>query len=53
MPVLVIAGKKGYAIGVDHYRQFNFPNQKTVLINGGHVLYYEQIKNLLKLYFPL
>lgn len=44
VPVLVIAGTKDYAIGVDHYRKFQFPNQKIVLIDGGHVLYYEQNK---------
>ncbi|WP_394677734.1 alpha/beta fold hydrolase [uncultured Sphingobacterium sp.] len=44
VPVLVIAGKKDYAIGVNHYRKFQFPHQRTVLIEGGHVLYYEQNK---------
>ncbi|GAA0884410.1 alpha/beta fold hydrolase [Sphingobacterium siyangense subsp. cladoniae] len=44
VPVLVIAGKKDYAIGVNHYRTFQFPHQRTVLIEGGHVLYYEQNK---------
>ncbi|WP_293945335.1 MULTISPECIES: alpha/beta fold hydrolase [unclassified Sphingobacterium] len=51
VPVLVIAGKKDYAIGVDHYRKFNFPNQKTVLINGGHVLYYERNKEFTEAIF--
>jgi proline iminopeptidase len=43
-PVLVIAGKKDYAIGVDHYKTFKFPHQKVVTINGGHLLYYENNK---------
>ncbi|MFA4978565.1 MAG: alpha/beta hydrolase, partial [Sphingobacterium sp.] len=42
VPVLVIVGKKDYAIGVNHYRKFQFPHQRNVLIEGGHVLYYEQ-----------
>jgi len=44
VPVLIITGKKDYAIGVDHYKLFQFPAQKVVRINGGHVLYYEQNK---------
>jgi proline iminopeptidase len=44
LPVLIITGKKDYAIGVDHYKQFQFPNQKVARIDGGHILYYEQNK---------
>ena len=44
VPVLIITGKKDYAIGVDHYRLFHFPNQKVAIIDGGHLLYYEQSK---------
>lgn len=40
-PVLVIAGLKDHAVGADHYKLFRFPYQQTVLINGGHMLYYE------------
>lgn len=42
VPTLVIAGTKDYAIGIDHYKLFQFPNQKIILIEGGHILYYEQ-----------
>jgi len=45
LPVLIITGKKDYAIGVNHYKAFLFPNKKVVKINGGHVLYYEQNKD--------
>lgn len=51
VPVLVITGKKDYAIGVDHYNLFKFPNQKIVHINGGHVLYYEQNKEFTRTIF--
>ena len=44
VPVLIITGKKDYAIGVDHYKLFKFPNKKVVSIDGGHLLYYEQNK---------
>lgn len=50
-PVLVITGRKDYAIGVDHYKAFHFPEQKVVRINGGHVLYYEQNKEFTKAVF--
>lgn len=51
VPVLVITGKKDYAIGVDHYKAFHFPKQKVLSINGGHVLYYEQNKEFIKAVF--
>ncbi|MGH2666390.1 alpha/beta fold hydrolase [Flavobacterium sp.] len=51
IPVLVITGKKDYAIGVDHYKLFEFPNQKTVRIDGGHVLYYERNKEFTQAVF--
>lgn len=40
-PVLVITGSKDYAVGPDEYKRFRFPNQKTVVIDGGHISYYE------------
>lgn len=43
-PVLIIAGKKDYAIGTKHYQLFHFPNQTVRLIDGGHLLYYEKNK---------
>lgn len=51
VPVLIITGKKDYAIGVDHYKSFQFPTQKVVRINGGHVLYYERNKAFTKAIF--
>lgn len=40
-PVLVIAGSKDYAVGPDEHKRFRFPNQKAVVLNGGHISYYE------------
>lgn len=42
VPVLVITGKNDKAVGTQHYKTFQFPDQKTVSINGGHLLYYEK-----------
>ncbi len=44
LPVLIITGKKDHAVGIDYYKEFNFPEQKIVKINGGHLLYYEKNK---------
>lgn len=41
-PVLVIAGRKDYAIGVEHYKDFKFSNMTLQLLDGGHLLYYEK-----------
>src|SRR5690606_41905542 len=46
VPVLIISGKKDYAIGVNHYKLMKFPQQKVVLINGAHALYAEHTKEL-------
>jgi len=40
-PVLVVTGSKDYAVGPDEYRRFRFPNQKVVVLEGGHISYYE------------
>lgn len=40
-PVLVITGSKDYAVGPDEYKRFRFPDQKTVVIDGGHISYFE------------
>ena len=40
-PVLVITGSKDYAVGPDEYKRFRFPDQKTVILDGGHISYYE------------
>ncbi|ALJ01407.1 hypothetical protein DC20_11875 [Rufibacter tibetensis] len=42
MPVLVISGQQDFSIGPDHYKSFKFPNQTTVSMPGGHVIYLEQ-----------
>nr|WP_315029304.1 alpha/beta hydrolase [uncultured Chryseobacterium sp.] len=40
--VLIITGKKDKAVGTQHYKTFQFPDQKIVSIDGGHLLYYEK-----------
>lgn len=42
VPVLIITGKKDKAVGTQHYKTFQFPDQKIVSIEGGHLLYYEK-----------
>ncbi|KAF2515487.1 alpha/beta hydrolase [Flavobacterium zhairuonense] len=44
VPTLIISGTKDNNIGPNHYRLFKFPNQEIKIINGGHILYYEQNK---------
>ncbi|MBL0736275.1 alpha/beta hydrolase [Flavobacterium sp. GN10] len=44
VPTLVISGTKDNNIGPEHYRLFKFPNQEVTIIDGGHILYYEQNK---------
>ncbi|REC49521.1 alpha/beta fold hydrolase [Chryseobacterium pennipullorum] len=44
VPVLIITGKKDKAVGTQHYKTFQFPKQRVVAINGGHLLYYEKNK---------
>lgn len=41
-PVLVMTGEKDYAIGVDHYKSFRFPNQITIHYIGGHAPFQEE-----------
>lgn len=41
LPVLVISGAADHNIGPDHYKLFRFPNQKVFVIQGGHMLYFE------------
>jgi proline iminopeptidase len=43
-PALVITGTRDHAVGPDHYKSFHFPRQKTDIIEGGHLLYYEENK---------
>ncbi|PKF74555.1 alpha/beta fold hydrolase [Chryseobacterium sp. PMSZPI] len=47
-PTLVITGTKDHSIGEDHYTSFLFPNQKIAKINGGHILYFENNKEFVK-----
>ncbi|NML72303.1 alpha/beta hydrolase [Chryseobacterium sp. RP-3-3] len=42
VPALIITGKKDKAVGTQHYKTFQFPDQKVVSIDGGHLLYYEK-----------
>lgn len=42
VPVLIITGKKDKAVGTQHYKTFQFPDQKVASIDGGHLLYYEK-----------
>lgn len=41
MPVLIIAGAKDYAIGPHAHEAFMFPNSSTVILNAGHMSYFE------------
>lgn len=44
---LIIAGKSDYAIGVNHHKQFLFPNKKIVELNSGHLGYFEENETIL------
>jgi proline iminopeptidase len=46
-PTLVFTGKRDFAIGVEHYKSFRFPNQTLVQFETGHCAYYEE-NDLLK-----
>src|SRR5690606_14103442 len=50
-PVLVISGTKDHAIGEEHFKSFNFPNETIKEINGGHILYYEKNKEFINAVF--
>ena len=41
-PVFVMTGDKDYAIGINHYKSFRFPNQTTVHYIGGHAPFQEE-----------
>lgn len=41
-PTLVIAGNADYSVGVNHYKKFHFPNQETVVLDGGQFLFIDQ-----------
>ncbi|MBB6370855.1 alpha/beta fold hydrolase [Chryseobacterium shigense] len=45
VPTLIITGKRDKAVGTQHYKTFQFPDQKVVSIDGGHLLYYEKNKD--------
>ena len=40
-PVLVVTGDEDYAVGPDHHKNFMFPNMKTKILSGKHMLYME------------
>lgn len=41
VPVLVIAGDEDYAVGPNHHENFRFPNMRTEVLSGKHMLYME------------
>jgi proline iminopeptidase len=40
-PVLVITSNRDYAVGPDEYKRFRFPQQKVVILDGGHMSYHD------------
>jgi len=44
VPALIITGKEDHAVGPDYYKNYRFPNQKVVPLEGSHMLYYENNK---------
>ena len=51
IPVLVIAGDEDYAVGPNHHENFRFPNMKTKVLSGKHMLYMEnqeEVKSVIK-----
>ncbi|MDQ0637797.1 pimeloyl-ACP methyl ester carboxylesterase [Pedobacter sp. W3I1] len=42
IPTLIVTGKDDHAVGPDYYKNYKFPNQKVVQIDGSHMLYYEK-----------
>lgn len=44
VPVLIIIGKEDHAVGPDYYKNYRFPDQKVVQLEGSHMLYYENNK---------
>ncbi|SHH72806.1 proline iminopeptidase [Clostridium collagenovorans DSM 3089] len=50
-PVLIITGNEDYAIGTNHYKNFEFPNKKIKVIEGKHMLYFEnneEVTNIIR-----
>ncbi|MBO9729390.1 MAG: alpha/beta hydrolase [Chitinophaga sp.] len=41
IPVLIIAGTADHAVGIKGYKTFAFPKKTVSIIEGGHLLYYE------------
>jgi len=51
VPVLVITGNEDYAVGPNHYKNFMFPNKKIKIMEGKHMLYFEnneEFKSVIK-----
>jgi proline iminopeptidase len=42
MPVFVMTGDRDFAIGIDHYKRYQFPNKKIVHYIGGHAPFQEE-----------
>ncbi|WP_346936619.1 alpha/beta hydrolase [Clostridium sp.] len=42
VPVLVVTGDEDYDVGPDHHKNFMFPNMKTKILSGKHMLYMEK-----------
>ena len=51
-PVLIISGTKDYAVGPDHPKLMQFPNQQLIHINGAHALYAEHTNELYQKVVP-
>jgi len=51
VPVLVVTGDEDYAVGPDHHKNFMFPNMRTKILSGKHMLYMEnkmEIKSVIE-----
>lgn len=49
VPVLIVTGTRDHAVGVEHYKSFNFSNSSVKELEGGHLIYYENHPELLKI----
>lgn len=49
IPTLVITGQNDYAIGLNHYQKFKFPNCHIVKIEGKHGIYVEKSDEIISI----